>query len=876
MNVMSRFTLRSMKANRKWTVVTLIGIILSTAMLAAVSTFCASFMELMLNEAITENGNWHAMVPDVRMEEVPVIENAGFVSEVTFSRDVGYARLEGSKNENKPYLFLRQFNEDSYKNFPVELIAGRLPQNDGEIVLPQHLETNGGVKYEIGDTITLNIGKRTYPGAPDEFAFGQSDTYQGEPVYEDKKFVSGEIFVPEQDRTYTVVGIMERPGFEPRWASGYTAVTCLDKKALRPDDTVTVVLLAGKLRHSFYDDVVTLAERAGTDPTRVLFNKELLRYSGVVANDSAQNMIYGFATIFVVIIMVASVSLIYNAFAISVSERVSQLGMLASVGATKRQKRRSVYFEGFLLGIVGIPLGILFGIAGIGITLSAIRPLMESFTSLSSEAGLTLHVSLPSVVAAALLAALTISVSVWIPARQASKIMPIDAIRQSKEVKLTRKAVKTSRLTRALFGFEGEIALKNLKRNRKKYRATVLSLIISLVLFLTVSYYAETMNRSYSATETGYNFDLAVSYTNVPDGEFLQANEKISALDGVTDTAAAVKADGTFSTKSAQLSELVRRIYVPDGQEDFPFQATLYCFDDASFDRYAKDLGVDPGEYRDPDHPKMILINYGQTYFDGKRTAGELFAMKPGDTLLFSTDPSGKDKEGNGVELEAGLLTEQRPMGVLISSLNDITAVVSRQVFDRLPEELKSMDSNGNPSFQQLFLTCDNADKLEIRIQELIQGFSGRTYVYNVAAQAQSERNVTLVLGIFIYGFIILISLICIANIFNTVTTNIALRRREFAMLRSVGMTPGSFNRMIRFESIFYGLKALLYGIPLSLAVTLLLHRMQADVFDVGFSLPWASYVVAIVLIFIIVGATMLYSSTKVKKENIIDALKAE
>ena len=193
-----------------------------------------------------------------------------------------------------------------------------------------------------------------------------------------------------------------------------------------------------------------------------------------------------------------------------------------------------------------------------------------------------LHVSLPSVAAAALLAALTIFVSVWIPARQASKIMPIDAIRQSKEVRLTRKAVKTSRLTRALFGFEGEIALKNLKRNRKKYRATVLSLIISLVLFLTVSYYAETMNRSYSATETGYNFDLAVSYTNVPDGEFRQANEKISALDGVTDTAAAVKADGTFSTKSAQLSELVRRIYVPDGQEDFPFQATLYCFDDAS------------------------------------------------------------------------------------------------------------------------------------------------------------------------------------------------------------------------------------------------------------------------------------------------------
>ena len=503
--------------------------------------------------------------------------------------------------------------------------------------------------------------------------------------------------------------------------------------------------------------------------------------------------------------------------------------MLSSVGATKSQKRRSVYFEGFLLGIVGIPAGILFGIIGIGVTLSAIQPLLESFSRFSSIQGLTLHVSLLSVVVAAVLAALTIFISLFIPAQRASKIMPIDAIRQSREVKLTRKAVKTSRLTYALFGFEGEIALKNLKRSRKKYRATVLSLTISLVLFLTVSYYAQTMGSTYSAVETGYNFDLLVSYTDVPSAESEEINSKIAALEGVTETTSIVKSEGLFLTQNEQLSDLVRRLYAPD-EEPYFLGATLYRLDGASFERYAPALGVNPQEYRDPDNPKMILVNFGQDYTNGRRSAGELVSIEPGQSLSFSID------ESRSAELTAGLLTDQRPMGVLISPLYQIAAIVSPEVYDALPDDLKSTASDGDTRFEQLFLTCENPDAVETKVQELAQGFSGRIYTTNIAAEAQSEHNLMVVLGVFIYGFIILISLICIANIFNTVTTNIALRRRELAMLRSVGMTPRSFNRMIRFESVFYGLKALLYGLPISLAVALLLYRMQGGAFDVGFS----------------------------------------
>ncbi len=873
MNVMGRFTLRSMRANRNWTAVTLVGIIISTAMLAAVSTFCVSVIELMRRETVAESGDWHAMIPGVKMKDVGIFEAAGFDPQVTVGRDAGYARLENSQNERKPYLFIREFGADSYQNFPVELAEGRLPENGGELLLSQYLETNGGVSYRVGDTLTLEIGKRINPSAPEGFTFGQKDAYQGKVVTENGKYERGEVFVPEQTRTYTVVGIMKRPGYESAASPGYLAVTALDEAALGPEDAVTVTLRSGAPRHSFFDEVTELARQAGVDSDRVQFNKELLRFYFITPGDNVQNMIYGFAAVFVGISLLASVSLIYNAFAISVSERVTQLGMLASVGATRRQKRRSVYFEGFLLGAAGIPLGILFGIAGIGVTLSAIRPLLEGVLNLRSGTGLTLCVSFASVAAAAGLAALTIFVSAWVPARRASRVMPIDAIRQSKEVRLTRRAVKTSRLTRTLFGFEGEIALKNLKRSRKKYRATVLSLVISLVLFLTVSFYAQELQGASDAIEIGYNFDFAVSYMNVPAAEAAAMNEKIRALEGVGEASALVVADATLKIQTAQLSDLLRRIHAPEAADDATagMSMTFNCPDDAAFDRYVTSLGADPREYKDPVHPKLILINYGQTFYEGKRTAGAQLAVRPGDTLRFTSGA----EDAAEITLEVGLLTEKRPMGVLVSYLGNASAVVSREVYDSLPDDMKYLDSSGNPNYQQLVFHAENADGLEPQIQKLLRGMSDRTHILDVAESSRSEHNMLLVLGIFIYGFIILISLICIANIFNTVTTNVALRRREFAMLRSVGMTPKSFNRMIRYESVFYGLKALLYGLPISFAVALLLHNLQADVFDFGFALPWVSYAVAVVLIFIIVGATMLYSSAKVKKENIIDALKA-
>ncbi|MDR3644491.1 MAG: FtsX-like permease family protein [Clostridia bacterium] len=868
MSIIGKFTRRSMKSHRKWTVVTIIGVVISTAMITAVSSFASSFFDLLSREAIADNGNWHAIISSVKMSEVPTLEKASFVGSVSLSRDLGYALLTGSQNKNKPYLFIKQYDQQSTKSYPVKLVEGRMPKNAHEIVLSQHIQTNGGVKIHVGETLTLQMGRRQSAG-DNSSELGQDTPYQGKPSTDSKDDASGERFEATGTQTFTVVGIMERPSYEPTWAPGYTAFTYLDAAALSPVDTVNAALLVKRPGHSIYADVDALTKKVGLSPQdNVKYNSELLRYSGVFAADNTQNTLYEFMAVIIAIIAIASISLIYNAFAISVSERTRQLGMLASVGATRAQKRRSVYLEGFYIGLFGIPLGVLAGIAGIGITLAAIRPLMASFMNLNTD-GLRLCVSPDSIAAAVLLAVLTIFISAWLPARRASRIMPIDAIRQSKEVKLSARTVKTSRLTRCFFGFEGELALKNLKRSRRKYRATVVSLVVSLVLFLTASYYPAFTKATSNATEDVKNFDVVASFSE-RDPQTQQTLQTIAGFDTVTQSARTqFNSSGVFALDTAQTSDTFRKLVKSQSKGVYRPSAVVYSYDRAAFEAFAKSIGVDPAPLENTANPSGILINAARENSGGVYVSGEELTVKAGDTLHYEIQNETAKSKAFSSSFAVGAVTDALPIGIARLSFSNVQLVVCENVFDafqaKMPEGLRN-------EAMMMYLKTTDGTKLESQIREL----PTQPSVYNIATVARSERNINLVFEIFIFGFITLISLICIANMFNTITTNIALRRREFAMLRSVGMTPRGFGRMIRYESMLYGLNALLWGLPISFGIGLLLNNFASSTISTGFVFPWKNYLAAVVLLFLIVTVTMLYASAKSKNENIVDALTGE
>ena len=152
-----------------------------------------------------------------------------------------------------------------------------------------------------------------------------------------------------------------------------------------------------------------------------------------------------------------------------------------------------------------------------------------------------------------------------------------------------------------------------------------------------------------------------------------------------------------------------------------------------------------------------------------------------------------------------------------------------------------------------------------------------RLYAYNVKEDLKLITNIVIVVKILLYGFISLVTLIGVTSVFNTINTSINLRRKEFSMLRSIGLTPNGFNKILYFESLFFGLKSLLYGIPVSLIVILLLHNSFGTINSFKQVLiPWKSILIAIIGVFVIVLISMMYASSKINKENILEALREE
>lgn len=860
MNVVNRLTLRHLKLNRRRTLVTIIGVILSVSMITAVTTFVASAQDLLIRDYIHSHGNWHAKFADINGEKATVFLDSDQVGEAMFANNLGYALLDGCANEYKPYLFVQEFDQNAMENMALELLEGRMPQAPDELAISDHIRYNGGVQIDVGDELTLAIGQRY---------LGNERLSQGNP------FAGGdeEAFRPEFSREYTVVGIIARPNLESRSAPGYTVISFFDRDRLGSPGRMDVWITFAKLDRSTIDPGQKLAaaaevpnnwpDESGGTYYFVRYNHTLMALQGVIGNPMLASVFSVFSLVAIAIIMIGSVSLIYNAFAISISERLRQLGMMASVGATGGQLRNSVFFEGLVIGLVGIPLGILAGTAGMGVTFRFVSPLLDSL--FDTAVSLRLVVSYLAILAAILFSALTILVSLWIPARRAARIAPIEAIRQTRDVKLTRRGVKTSRLTNFLFGFGAELALKNLKRNRRRYRATVVSLAVSIVLFLTAAAYATYAEVGSSMFSQDYNFDIKV-ISQLTKTEF---NSRVVALEQVDEYVyEQILYHGSMQVDSTLASEYVVEMNPEEGKYDY--WVKIKSLDDASFAAYAREVGMRPENFYSG-QMQAIALNLSRFGAGNVFVETEVLRAKAGDILPIEL------ASDNVAEITLAALTDVAPMGSTVrNDANTLLLFVTEDIFAQLiadipPEDLTNYTEAG------LCIKSSEPELLEEIIREIHgEMYEDRLFVQNFSAAAEEEKRLKTLLTIFIGGFIVLISAICIANIFNTISTSIGIRRREFAMLKSVGMTPAGFNSMIRYESLFYGINALCFGLPISLAINYYLYTVMSDSFFFAFTLPWGSYGVAIAAVFTIVFVTMLYASARIKKENIIDSLRDE
>ena len=867
MNVIRKLTLSSIKLNKKRSIATVIAIILSTALICGTAGLCVSALKSFQQSAIYQVGDFHVTAENIRGSEATLITENAKVKESFFTKDLGYAVLAGSKNEDKPYVFVTALSERALNGgWGVHLVEGRLPQNDTELLIGAHILTNGRVQINVGDTLTLAIGTRTDSAGN---ALTQDDSFDRE---------APESIVDTKACTYTVVGIMERPDYEIEsfMAPGYSCFTYMSDDALAAADTVNVSFTLNNARD--YDAVRASLEQNLSVCSRIFINKDLLEYSGALSEHTTR-FILRVGAIVTLIIMLTSVFVIRNSFAISVSEKTRMYGILASVGATAAQIRKSVLYEGLLFGLVGIPVGIGSGILAIVVLLKVVNTLMGDLIS-----GLDFIYWLPPVfiLISVVLAAVTIFFSAYLPARRACKIPPIEAVRGNREVNVRKREVRVSPLTQKLFGMGGVIAAKNLKRSRKKYRTTVISLVLSVTVFISLSSFVGYLKKSVSMEYEATAYNLAVT---LPEKTENEAEIYLSLVGAVSPEAYSYyytgSADADLETygsavyrreRAQQLQDLLDGIdfnnpdapteqEIREGLSRLPVVVAAY--NEEYFARYISSLGLSG----DPAAAAVLCDVNGYSTIK----AGDTFRLRL-ESLGFDL-PDGEPRDAMDKDIVISkVVTDSHAMGLEGIHADGVLLFVSEAMFTGDTAAMLT------PYPSSLYLAAADPNATETQLMEFI-GADARltgTYVYNVQTNVDQQNRVILIAEIFLYGFITVITLIGVTNIFNTVTTNMNLRQKEFAMLKSVGMTGKEFRRMIRLESLLYGLKSLMIGVPLGIAGGIAFYMLFHDEFRLGYSFPLEAILLSAVFVFVIVGLTMRYSMGKINKQNIIETIRNE
>lgn len=884
MQIMNRLTLIHLKQNKKRTLVTMLGIIISVAMITAVGAGYTSALNYLQEYTVQYAGRWHVAYKGKLSEEPKYPQN---VKLKMLEKEMGYADFSKSINEDKPYVFLYAYETTTFKEMPLTLKEGRFPSKDSEIVLSQHMMDNGGADYQIGDKLTLNMGKR----------YGKDEAGNEQVLQQDTPYQSGseegqtkENFrLSGESKTYTVVGIVERPGLEPYSAPGYSAFTYLDKTKLNPEDEII---------HRIYFKPVKFKqiEHYEKDSSFVL-NKDLLRNCGFSGNDSVSQVFVIMGTILMGIIMMGTVCLIYNAFAISATDRSKEFGMLASVGATRKQKRNAVLMEATVMSAICIPIGILSGLTGIGITFRALGKYFR--WAIETNIPMTLSITWSMIGIVLVLALLTIFISAWIPAKRASSMSAIEAVTMRKDYSYSAASLKTPKAVRKIFGFEGELALKNLKRNKKQYRAMTFSLMMTFVLFTTLSTYTNLVTKTYDTVRelSDYNISITMFDQNEKDKQVYEALKNVKGVEKSNFVQRAyfpiyMNRKEFLELASDEILNLLEdedmaaRFGLDIKDEKFRLDTILYVLEEKEMENYAKEVGLTKAQYENMAADDVIVVNHKKTVRDGYYATYKMLNVSENSKLQL--DVTSYDVEDSVMKWKPKVVkaTEVYPMGTKESESASIalSLVMSRKGLEQFIDKY-NQHFNTNTSFTDVvnsFFYFDIHEEDALEIQEDMEQILNKKLptdsysLYNAAESKGRNRAMNVIVQVFADGFIVLISLICIANLCNTIATSFELRRREFAMLKSVGMEKKKFNRMICYESMFYGLKALLYGIPISLFVIMLIFKGLSILVYTAFQVPLLVYSVAILGIIIIISIGMFYASRKITKENIMDGLRMQ
>ena len=858
MNLYTSLTLRYLKQNKRRTLVTIIGIILATALICGIGNICTSFMDYQMRNEIQSNGSFYVTFNNIDKEKADIITKSSGVSEYGYKKDLGSIILD---KKNSTSIDINVFDKNTINSFQITLKNGSYPKNQSEIIVTEDLLNKWNKK--IGDKITLNLG---------------------ELIYDDMGIISK--LKNPQKTTFKIVGTLDKAPYN----SKLFAIAGFDINSVDKNEKFDVSICT-KNPKDIYKTAISIGENIGlaqADETNdedysyndqtsmyykdIKFNEGLLRLLGASSYDNINTTLILIVGLVASLVIIATIATIYNSFSIAISERKKQFGILNSIGATKSQVMKLVFLEGFLVSIVGIPIGLLSGTIAIDIVFKVIKTFFK--TSAFGELELRVVFSPIVLIISTLVILLTIFISALIPAINAAKISPLEAIKNSSNLKVGK--IKSSKLVKKIFKTEGELAYKNLRRNKGKFRITLFSLIISIVIFISLNGFVDMFIEANQINYGTITNDLTLYENKLFTKEEVQNTiNELKKINGIKDIAIDkgynlnVHVDEKNINKDLRES-LKQSDYVDMDNSTYNFiNSRLSTPGDFSISNIKLSEGKFNKETAKAENG-VILVRYSYQESLAKKGKVVLTNYKVGDTLnctVYSYDSDGNEKQKE-VKLKILAITDE----ILTGNKQYPETSFGVVAYDDLIHSLGIKDDESSSNSYYVATNQEKSTRDEVKKVAEENSLS----VIDSIDEAQKFEQTMNVMKIFVYGFIVVISLVSVTNIVNTISTNINLRKREFAVIKSIGVTPQGFKKMIYMESILYGILSLLYGIPIGICMNVLMNKILEGVITVQTLIPYKAILICVVAIFIITFIASYIPLKKISKENIIDNIRQE
>ncbi|MCB5744848.1 ABC transporter permease [Intestinibacter bartlettii] len=858
MNLYTSLTLRYLKQNKRRTLVTIIGIILATALICGIGNICTSFMDYQMRNEIQSNGSFYVTFNNIDKEKADIITKSSGVSEYGYKKDLGSIILD---KKNSTSIDINVFDKNTINSFQITLKNGSYPKNQSEIIVTEDLLNKWNKK--IGDKITLNLG---------------------ELIYDDMGIISK--LKNPQKTTFKIVGTLDKAPYN----SKLFAIAGFDINSVDKNEKFDVSICT-KNPKDIYKTAISIGENIGlaqADETNdedysyndqtsmyykdIKFNEGLLRLLGASSYDNINTTLILIVGLVASLVIIATIATIYNSFSIAISERKKQFGILNSIGATKSQVMKLVFLEGFLVSIVGIPIGLLSGTIAIDIVFKVIKTFFK--TSAFGELELRVVFSPIVLIISTLVILLTIFISALIPAINAAKISPLEAIKNSSNLKVGK--IKSSKLVKKIFKTEGELAYKNLRRNKGKFRITLFSLIISIVIFISFNGFVDMFIEANQINYGSITNDLTLYENKLFTKEEVQNTiNELKKINGIKDIAIDkgynlnVHVDEKNINKDLRES-LKQSDYVDMDNSTYNFiNSRLSTPGDFSISNIKLSEGKFNKETAKAENG-VILVRYSYQESLAKKGKVVLTNYKVGDTLnctVYSYDSDGNEKQKE-VKLKILAITDE----ILTGNKQYPETSFGVVAYDDLIHSLGIKDDESSSNSYYVATNQEKSTRDEVKKVAEENSLS----VIDSIDEAQKFEQTMNVMKIFVYGFIVVISLVSVTNIVNTISTNINLRKREFAVIKSIGVTPQGFKKMIYMESILYGILSLLYGIPIGICMNVLMNKILEGVITVQTLIPYKAILICVVAIFIITFIASYIPLKKISKENIIDNIRQE